>query len=321
VITRTEQNTLSREVKSDAGVYKYKYNSKELQDDLIGSSSLDWYDYGARFYDASLGRWHAIDPMTFLSFEITPYHFVRYNPINRVDPFGLTDYNVNGQIRTINDGNDDVEINVTNRQFRRLQKKFNRSNSEYNSYMNKLSTKNGYTTNGKYFDEFSKTGFGVEIRYHKSGSASYTNWSQRNTSSHSVELMRPINPSDANYYHPTVMDIIIHSNKRNSVSFVVGLESTMISIASYGNKAKTVIQVAKASNYTGALFGIADNYLNAQLAHKQGKLTRAYFEYTQMVIYVAGAGLLESRRYGLIGQTMIFGMGLIDLGQSFYDNY
>jgi len=37
---------------------KYLFNSKELQDELLGSVNLDWYDYGARFYDSGLGRWH-----------------------------------------------------------------------------------------------------------------------------------------------------------------------------------------------------------------------------------------------------------------------
>ena len=66
---------------------KYLYNGKELQDDF----DLDWYDYGARFYDAQLGRWHVIDPMAHLRTWVSPYNFVQNNPIMRTDPTGALD--------------------------------------------------------------------------------------------------------------------------------------------------------------------------------------------------------------------------------------
>lgn len=65
----------------------YLYNGKELQTDL----DLDWYDYGFRMYDATIGRWHAPDAMAVFFPDVSPYQYVHNNPINRVDHFGLFD--------------------------------------------------------------------------------------------------------------------------------------------------------------------------------------------------------------------------------------
>jgi RHS repeat-associated protein len=62
----------------------FLYNGKELQDDL----DLNWYDYGARMYDASIGRWHVVDPLADSSWHFSPYHFTANNPMIFVDPDG-----------------------------------------------------------------------------------------------------------------------------------------------------------------------------------------------------------------------------------------
>lgn len=72
-------------------VQPYKYNGKELD----RKNGLDWYDYGARMYDAALGRWHAVDPMSEKYYSWSPYIYCINNPIRYVDPIGMDWYESN----------------------------------------------------------------------------------------------------------------------------------------------------------------------------------------------------------------------------------
>ena len=69
---------------STASVQDYKYNGKELD----RKGGLDWYDYGARRYDAALGRWNAVDPMAEKYYGVTPYSYCSNESVNRIDPDG-----------------------------------------------------------------------------------------------------------------------------------------------------------------------------------------------------------------------------------------
>jgi RHS repeat-associated protein len=67
---------------------KLLYNGKELQDDELAGVSLDWYDYGARFYDPQLGRWHVLDPLAADYDNLSPYGYCAGNPIKYIDVNG-----------------------------------------------------------------------------------------------------------------------------------------------------------------------------------------------------------------------------------------
>jgi RHS repeat-associated protein len=85
----------------------YKYNGKELQT----AHGLNLHDYGARHYDAALGRWGAPDPLAEKYYSVSPYAYCSNNPINRIDPDGNADFWVNGKVIG-NDGVDDQRILV-----------------------------------------------------------------------------------------------------------------------------------------------------------------------------------------------------------------
>ncbi|MBN8643115.1 MAG: HNH endonuclease [Flavobacteriales bacterium] len=65
-------------------VYQYRYNGKELQDEL----NLNVYDYGARFYDPAAPHWGQIDPLAEKHPDQSPYNFCYNNPMRFVDPDG-----------------------------------------------------------------------------------------------------------------------------------------------------------------------------------------------------------------------------------------
>ena len=69
---------------NSTNVQPYKYNGKELDT----KKGLNWYDYGARHYDAAIGRFATVDPMAEDYSNISTYTYCLNNPLNCVDPLG-----------------------------------------------------------------------------------------------------------------------------------------------------------------------------------------------------------------------------------------
>ena len=77
------------------GVYgDLAYNSELQKNKYIGkefdhTSGLDWYDHGARMYDAAKGSWDRMDKLAEKYNSINPYVYSINNPIKNLDLDGL----------------------------------------------------------------------------------------------------------------------------------------------------------------------------------------------------------------------------------------
>lgn len=66
---------------SSASVQPYKYNGKEFD----SKKGLNWYDYGARHYDAAVGRFHTDDRFAEKYYSLSTYQYGANDPVGNID--------------------------------------------------------------------------------------------------------------------------------------------------------------------------------------------------------------------------------------------
>ena len=134
---------------TSTNVQPYKYNGKEFDT----KKGLNLYDYGARHYDAALGRWHVVDPLTEGISAFTPYGYCANNPNKYIDPQGTDIYGFDintGRLSIIKQTEDDFDrINLG---------VFDDNNNFSVTDSNTFLDINKGVLFGEYFDDISKSG-------------------------------------------------------------------------------------------------------------------------------------------------------------------
>ena len=188
-------------------------------------------DYGARQYDPAIARWASTDPVIKEYYSL--YSYVECIPILKVDINGLTSFIVNGKRESIDDGNYDLTLEVSLKQFKRLNRKFNRQNkTSYYAYLDLLSRSLGFYSYNTLQEDSS---IGLLFTYHRPTKKSYGEWAVSNSD-------RVQNKTDLSNFLSSIKEMIkIMENKDITYAPI----SHSFHQKYYGNQYESVIRLKK----------------------------------------------------------------------------
>ncbi|MDL2306154.1 RHS repeat-associated core domain-containing protein [Bacteroides sp. OttesenSCG-928-D19] len=123
----------------------YKYNGKEFE----RKDGLNWMDYGARNYDAGMGRFTTMDPHAETYYNWSPYHYAANNPMLVTDPTGMDWYSYDEDYVDEKDGETKKRT-----QYRYVEGRMSNKEMKEGGYTHLGLT---YSTDDKYYSLFGST--------------------------------------------------------------------------------------------------------------------------------------------------------------------
>ena len=127
----------------------HRFAGKKEYDDFLTSFDINPMDilandFGPRFFIPFTSCWTTPDPLASKYPSISPYTYCMSDPINYVDPFGLTTYVAGNHMYVINDGSQET-IYLSRRQYQRLLNLMYDPDGHYWSMRQSIMDRNGYT--------------------------------------------------------------------------------------------------------------------------------------------------------------------------------
>ncbi len=155
--------------------YRYGFQNQEKDDEFKGEGSS--YDFGARMYDARVGRWLSIDPLAVKYPYLSPYNFVANMPTIAVDPDGKE------IIVVVASDEHDNSFKFINAAIRELRKMSNRKSASTQNRTLVLANVNNFYSEkaiAKIKSRGEKYGFSVMVVNSEQDLADYINGTQEN---------------------------------------------------------------------------------------------------------------------------------------------
>lgn len=281
----------------------FLYGGKER----LRVDGLNEYDFNARRLIPALGIFAVFDDAAEKNPEMSPYLYCSGNPVNRIDPTGMTDFEVEDKIKTIEDGHNNRFMTVSLEQFEQLLSAFN--DGTYDAVFNDIAKIVGYVDYSMFLDDESNTGYGYEFEFLKVPTKNGTHFTLDNLET-IVSTYEIGNGAKTELFEMASKDALKGTPNQS-------LKGTQAVRAAMGKEVGAYFRIAKGIGYAGCIVtGINSistciNYYGNYGGSGAGVAVKAGLDFAMSILGTIGGpiGFAISTTYFILdGSTDLFGV-------------